>query len=596
MPLSSFLLGTLSFFGYICASTSYLNLYMDAEETRRLLGIEAELYYVRNGIINNYALSFNLPINANIEDIYFTWQSLRDNPQMFYSMNFSVSNNRAMKVPVPDISLSGMVPNQLSVFKVNLPCSGLMSAEVDVRMQMNINIFSASNLTVLNFKRRKVCLKDSSLWMRGSAGGPYSVRNHSQSQTGQRAQADSSSSDSSSSSGQSPSPSGSLTTSTHIFYIAVGCTCALILLIAMAVAVYYLNSQRNLDRYSRRMNFYDSSSSQALTAQSQTFLRPDTPNNASGLPNFRRGISPAADLKPTDMKSVLKEIAIERKAVTLGELVLEGTFGRIYHGTVLWEDEDKESREQQVMVKTVTDQARPDQVSLFLTESLVLKGMAHPNVYPLLAACTEEDSSNPPMVLYPLTHEGNMKKFLQKCRMSECGSRYTLNTQQLVYMAIQIIRGVQFLHRKKIIHRDIATRNCVVDQGLQVQVTDNSLSRDLFSGDYNCLGDNENRPVKWMSVEALVNKCFSPASDVWAFGVTLWELMTLGQQPYADIDPFEMAAYLQEGYRIAQPHNCPDELFAVMACCWAMSPDERPKFAQLLVCLQDFYTALGRFI
>ncbi|OBS68775.1 hypothetical protein A6R68_02689, partial [Neotoma lepida] len=79
-----------------------------------------------------------------------------------------------------------------------------------------------------------------------------------------------------------------------------------------------------------------------------------------------------------------------------------------------------------------------------------------------------------------------------------------------------------------------------IDDTLQVKITDNALSRDLFPMDYHCLGDNENRP--------------------WAFGVTLWELMTLGQTPYVDIDPFEMAAYLKDGYRIAQPINCPDEL------------------------------------
>ncbi|KAH9508718.1 hypothetical protein Btru_049714 [Bulinus truncatus] len=163
-------------------------------------------------------------------------------------------------------------------------------------------------------------------------------------------------------------------------------------------------------------------------------------------------------------------------------------------------------------------------------------------------------------------------------------------------MAIQIIRGVQYLHRKKLIHKDIATRNCIVGNDLVVKVTDNSLARDLFPGDYNCLGDNENRPVKWMAIEALLQKRFSPASDVWAFGVTLWEMMTLGQQPYAEVDPFEMTAYLQEGYRIAKPHNCPDELFSLMACCWALSPDERPKFPQLLTYLQNFYMALGRYI
>jgi RYK receptor-like tyrosine kinase len=67
----------------------------------------------------------------------------------------------------------------------------------------------------------------------------------------------------------------------------------------------------------------------------------------------------------------------------------------------------------------------------------------------------------------------------------------------------------------------------------------------------------------------------------WAFGVLLWELTTLAQQPYVEVDPFEMASYLRDGYRLAQPVNCPDELFAVMAYCWAMSPDERPTFSQL---------------
>ncbi|XP_041356261.1 tyrosine-protein kinase RYK-like [Gigantopelta aegis] len=571
MPPSFILLGGLVFLGCLGLTSSYLNLYMDAAETLRLLGITAELYYVRNGIINNYALSFNLPIPAKVENIYFTWQNLRDKPAMYYNMKFSVSHPRAMRQPEANISNGGTVPKDLQVFRVKLPCTGEMSAEVDVTITMDISIFSASNLTVLNFKRRKMCIKDGEL-----------LKDYNHMKTFNLSSAD-------------PSKVGNLTTSTHIFYIAVGCACAFILLIALAVAVYYLNSQKGGDRYSKRMNYYDSSSSQALTAQSQTFLRPDTPNNASGagLPNFRRGISPGpvSELKPVDIKSVLNEIAIERKRVSLGDLLLEGTFGRIYHGTLVGEENEVET---EVYVKTLSDQARADQVQVFFMESCMLKGFVSPNVNPLIATCVETDCQ--PYMIYPFSNEGNLKKFLQKCRMSECGSRYTLSTQPLVYMAIQIIRGIQYLHRKKVIHKDIATRNCVVDGDYIVKITDNALSRDLFPADYDCLGDNENRPVKWMAVEALLDRRFSPASDVWAFGVTLWEMMTLGQQPYADIDPFEMSAYLQEGYRIAHPHNCPDELFAVMACCWAMTPDERPKFSQLLVCLQDFYTALGRFI
>ena len=99
-----------------------------------------------------------------------------------------------------------------------------------------------------------------------------------------------------------------------------------------------------------------------------------------------------------------------------------------------------------------------------------------------------------------------------------------------------------------------------MDDQLRVKLCDLALSRDLFPNDYHCLGDNENRPVKWLSLEALTERRFSPAADVWSFGVLFWELMTLAQQPYVEVDPFEMAAYLREGYRLAQPVNCPDEL------------------------------------
>ena len=81
-------------------------------------------------------------------------------------------------------------------------------------------------------------------------------------------------------------------------------------------------------------------------------------------------------------------------------------------------------------------------------------------------------------------------------------------------MALQVVHAMQFLHKKRLLHRDLATRNCVVDQQLKVQVADNALSRDLFPADYHCLGDNENRPVKWLAIESLVHANFSTASDV----------------------------------------------------------------------------------
>lgn len=99
-----------------------------------------------------------------------------------------------------------------------------------------------------------------------------------------------------------------------------------------------------------------------------------------------------------------------------------------------------------------------------------------------------------------------------------------------------------------------------IDEQLQVKLIDNSLSRDLFPEDYGCLGDSENRPIKWMALETLQKKIVSEASDTWSFGVLMWELCNLARQPYQEIVNEDMEQFLSAGYRLAQPINCPDEL------------------------------------
>ncbi|KAH3810268.1 hypothetical protein DPMN_138658, partial [Dreissena polymorpha] len=138
-----------------------LNLYLDDKETSRLLGIQdSELYYVRNGILNKYALTFIMPIPLHIDSIFFTWQNLRSKPpDMFYKMRFKVFNPTAMDMPIPSIETDGKVPTEISKFRITFRCTGALTTEVDVHIQMNISIFSASNVTVLNLKRKKMCNK-----------------------------------------------------------------------------------------------------------------------------------------------------------------------------------------------------------------------------------------------------------------------------------------------------------------------------------------------------------------------------------------------------------------------------------------------------
>ncbi|XP_053785691.1 tyrosine-protein kinase RYK isoform X3 [Desmodus rotundus] len=484
-----------------------VSLYLSEDEVRRLIGLDAELYYVRNDLISHYALSFNLLVPSETNFLHFTWHA---KSKVEYKLGFQVDNFVAMDMPQVNISAQGEVPRTLSDDPVHT----------------------------------------------------------------------------------------APTTSTRVFYISVGVCCAVIFLVAIILAVLHLHSMKRIELDD---SISASSSSQGLSqpsTQTTQYLRADTPNNAtpitssSGYPTLRIEKNDLRSVTLLEAKAKVKDIAISRERITLKDVLQEGTFGRIFHGILI--DEKDPNKEKQAFVKTVKDQASEIQVTMMLTESCKLRGLHHRNLLPITHVCIEEGEK--PMVILPHMNWGNLKLFLRQCKLVEANNPQAISQQDLVHMAIQIACGMSYLARREVIHKDLAARNCVIDDTLQVKITDNALSRDLFPMDYHCLGDNENRPVRWMALESLVNNEFSSASDVWAFGVTLWELMTLGQTPYVDIDPFEMAAYLKDGYRIAQPINCPDELFAVMACCWALDPEERPKFQQLVQCLTEFHAALGAYV
>lgn len=571
---------------------SGINVYMSEEEVRRLIGLDAELYYVRNDVVNHYALSFNLLIPSETNSLHFTWHA---KSKVEYKLGFQVDNPAAMDMPIVNIPLDGEIPRTFSVFQVDLSCTKRFDAEVSITMQLNLTVNNSKNITVLNFKRRKMCYKRLNEDVKSL---PHPGKNGNNSVF--------------------DLVNVPPTTSTRVFYISVGVCCAVIFLVAIILAVLHLHSMKRVEMDDSDS---DSGSSQGLSqpsTQTTQYLRADTPNNAT--PVTRSGSEwtsamqasltsdeitankgyPTLRIEKNDLKSVtlqeakakVKDIAISRDRVTLKDVLQEGTFGRIFLGILI--DEKDPSKEKKVFVKTVKDQASEVQITMMLTESCKLRGLHHRNLLPISHVCIEEGEK--PMVLLPFMNWGNLKLFLRQCKLAEANNPQAISQQDLVHMAIQIACGMSYLARREVIHKDLAARNCVIDEALQVKITDNALSRDLFPMDYHCLGDNENRPVRWMALESLVNNDFSSAGDVWAFGVTLWELMTLGQTPYVDIDPFEMAAYLKDGYRIAQPINCPDELFAVMACCWALDPEERPKFQQLVQCLTEFHAALGAYV
>lgn len=512
---------------------------------QRHLGLQAELYYVQDNRINEYALNFTLLLPPKLNTLYFTWKNT-DSQELPYSISVETSNRAAIPYPKLNISSSGSVPTSTQTFAVSVPCTETIDAEVLISININVT-FPGNNVTKLHLSRRKTCINENLK--------PYASKN-----------------------------SLTFADSSSVFYIAVCCAVLLILVLGVLITIYYVTDKKNK---------VAKSSGTGPGTTTTTFLAtlPRNSVNISSYASFRRMPSYSLlDERSKDLQERITDLTVQRCRIRLSSIILEGTFGRIYQGSYT----NEEGNEDTVIIKTVADHASQIQISLLLQEGMAMYSLNHKNILSILRVSIEDHTA--PFLLYPFNNYKNLKIFLQKCKVSSEGVHHTLTTQEVVHMALQIIKAMQYLHKRHLLHKDLAARNCVIDDSLNIQVADNALSRDLFPSDYHCLGDNENRPVKWLALESLLHKTFTPSSDVWSFGVLLWELTTLAQQPYIEIDPFEMAAYLKDGYRLAQPINCPDELFAVMAYCWAMSPEERPTFTQLHVFLQEFFAQLTKYV
>ncbi|KAH8350575.1 hypothetical protein KR067_009675 [Drosophila pandora] len=540
----------------------HLNVFLNPVEVMRLLGVSAEVYYVREGHINNYALNFIVPVPANVRDISFTWQSLAGRG-LPYSINVVSSDQEVLPRPAINVSQSGEIPTSIQTWSIALKCSGLKAAEVDVTVSLEVVLNrSLNNVTHLVFRRKKICLVSDG----DSDGDPAEDMDDPQLLE----------------TVMMP-PTGLITLVVGVS-VAMGSVCLLLMI------AYCVRGAANKRQHHHGGQPMRTSSFQRLNTQppcqssmgSAAYMTPSiiAPIHGSSLP--RKVPVSVEQQHPEELHRRISELTVERCRVRLSSLLQEGTFGRVYRGTY--------NDNQEVLVKTVAQHASQMQVLLLLQEGMLLYGASHPGILSVLGVSIEDHTT--PFVLYPaLNNTRNLKLFL----LDPACAR-TVTTIQIVMMASQLSMALDHLHSHGVVHKDIATRNCVIDDQLRVKLSDSSLSRDLFPSDYNCLGDSENRPVKWMSLEALQHKQFSEASDSWAFGVLMWELCTSAKQPYAEVDPFEMEHYLKDGYRLAQPFNCPDELFTIMAYCWALLPGERPTFAQLQCCLSEFYSQITRYV
>uniref|UniRef100_A0A0K8TET8 Tyrosine-protein kinase n=1 Tax=Lygus hesperus TaxID=30085 RepID=A0A0K8TET8_LYGHE len=264
------------------------------------------------------------------------------------------------------------------------------------------------------------------------------------------------------------------------------------------------------------------------------------------------------------------EWEINRTDIVMRHKLGGGQYGDVYEA--VWKRYNKT-----VAVKTLKE----DTMALkdFLEEASIMKKMKHPNLVQLLGVCTRE----PPFyIITEFMSKGNLLDYLR------LGNKEQINAVVLMYMATQIASGMSYLESRNFIHRDLAARNCLVGDNHLVKVADFGLAR-LMRDDTYTAHAGAKFPIKWTAPEGLAYNKFSTKSDVWAFGILLWEIATYGMSPYPGVDLTEVYHMLEKNYRMECPPGCPPKIYDLMRQCWQWEPSDRPTFQEIHHALENMF-------
>nr|KAF6268026.1 fibroblast growth factor receptor 2 [Myotis myotis] len=325
-----------------------------------------------------------------------------------------------------------------------------------------------------------------------------------------------------------------------------------------------------------------------VSAESSSSMNSNTP-----LVRITTRLSSAAD---TPMLAGVSEYELPedpkwefpRDKLTLGKPLGEGCFGQVVMAEAVGVDKDKPKEAVTVAVKMLKDDATEKDLSDLVSEMEMMKMIGkHKNIINLLGACTQD---GPLYVIVEYAAKGNLREYLRARRPPGMEYSYDINHvpeeqmtfKDLVSCTYQLARGMEYLASQKCIHRDLAARNVLVTENNVMKIADFGLARDINNIDYYKKTTNGRLPVKWMAPEALFDRVYTHQSDVWSFGVLMWEIFTLGGSPYPGIPVEELFKLLKEGHRMDKPANCTNELYMMMRDCWHAVPSQRPTFKQLV--------------
>ncbi|KAK6628279.1 hypothetical protein RUM43_002091 [Polyplax serrata] len=307
---------------------------------------------------------------------------------------------------------------------------------------------------------------------------------------------------------------------------------------------------------------------------------------------------PGDIIRPLTQSITVKEIPeyydkkweFPRYRLTIEETIGEGEFGKVLKARADGIGGNQGSTT--VAVKTLKDNAKDCELADLISEYQLMKEIDHPNVIHLLGACTKLDG--PIYIIIEYAKYGSLRNYLRKNRyvsyeqiVDKVNSVQAVTPKDILTFAWQIAKGMNYLTDMKLVHRDLAARNVLVAEGLICKISDFGLTRDIYEDDTYLKRSKGRVPVKWMALESLADHIYTTKSDVWSYGVVLWELVTTGSSPYPGIAGQNLFHLLKSGYRMEKPPNCSNELYQILRSCWHENPSHRPTFKSLVAKLEE---------
>ncbi|KAM9275669.1 tyrosine-protein kinase Fes/Fps [Morus bassanus] len=253
---------------------------------------------------------------------------------------------------------------------------------------------------------------------------------------------------------------------------------------------------------------------------------------------------------------------LNHEDVLLGDRIGRGNFGEVFSGRLRADNTP-------VAVKSCRETLPPELKAKFLQEARILKQYNHPNIVRLIGVCTQKQ---PIYIVMELVQGGDFLSFLRS-------EGPHLRVKELIKMTENAAAGMEYLESKHCIHRDLAARNCLVTEKNTLKISDFGMSRQEEDGIYASTAGMKQIPVKWTAPEALNYGRYSSESDVWSFGILLWEAFSLGAVPYTNLSNQQTREAVEQGVRLDPPEQCPEEVYRLMQRCWEYDPRKRPSFS-----------------